>query len=94
MPASASRLLIGPRWTDQARTLRAHLACTLVNSSILLRNRQKGCRIILSAAPADGIFAADCNRTEIRRFRLKGSLRQYISPFAQKKEQRRESTIA
>jgi hypothetical protein len=30
----------------------------------------------LSAAPTDGIIAAHCSRTEIRRFRLKGSLYQ------------------
>jgi hypothetical protein len=49
----------------------------------LLRDRQKRRR---SAALADGIFAAHCDRAEIRRFRLKGSLRQNTSLFAEKEE--------
>jgi hypothetical protein len=46
------------------------------------------------SAPADGIIAAHCGRTEIRRFRFKGSLEKHTSFFEAKEEQKRESAIA
>jgi hypothetical protein len=55
-----------------------------------MKTDKRGCRIILSATPADGIFAAHFGRAEIRRFRLKGSLRQDTSLLAAKEEQKRE----
>src|SRR5262245_13093994 len=52
---------------------------------------KNGCRSVLNAAPADGIIAAHCGRTEIRHFRLKGRLRVRItSLFVAKEEQKRD----
>jgi hypothetical protein len=41
LPSSAARPLINPRRIDQARMLRASLACTLVNSSICYETDKK-----------------------------------------------------
>jgi hypothetical protein len=68
------------------RTLRARPRVHARELIDLLRDRQKGCQ---SAAPADGIVAAHCGRAEIRRFRLKGSLRQDITPREKRKRKKR-----
>jgi hypothetical protein len=70
---------------EQALMLRARPRVQ-ARHSILLRDRLKGTSDYLSAVPADGTFAADCGRTEIRHFRLKGSLRQGTSLFVAKEE--------
>jgi hypothetical protein len=49
----------------------------------LLCDRQKGCRI-LSAAPADGIFAALVAEREIRHFRLKAACDNFVAREEQK----------